>query len=230
MYCGGLPNDDKNVVNDPKVIYELREGGAPKEDLGRMEMLVSEYEDSGAMLSWLVLNGGMFDIKPRVAEKIVALETDEAAVQAIIDNKEINRPGGLFKIGIIVANCGVSMEAANIIEATGKLENIEKVQNQKENAAKDPDDAVFHLGIWVGASMKDDTNTVNPKLGKQASVAILKVLLPGIDPGAKGMDYKIMGACVKWLGGLAGGTTWIDEMKSYEAKMQETDSVTTRLF
>ena len=33
------------------------------------------------MLSQLGLNGGMFDIKPRVAEKIDAPETDEAAVQ-----------------------------------------------------------------------------------------------------------------------------------------------------
>ena len=160
-------------------------------------MLVLEYEEEGVILSRLGFNGGMFDIKPQVAENIAALETDKADVQAIIDNKLINRPGGMFNIGILVANCGVSMEAANIIEATGKLENIEKVQNQKENAAKDPDDAVFHLGIWVGASMKDDTNTVNPKLGKQASVAILKVLLPGIDPGAKGMDYKTMVACEK---------------------------------
>ena len=63
----------------------------------------------------------MFDIKPRVAEKIVAPETNEAAVQGIIDNKEISRPEGLFKLGILVANCGLTMEAAKKIEATGKL-------------------------------------------------------------------------------------------------------------
>ena len=51
---------------------------------------------------------------------------------------------------------------------------------------KDIDDAVLHFGIWVGAGMIVDTNTGNPKLGKEVSVAILKVLLPGIDPGAKG--------------------------------------------
>ena len=52
-----------------------------------MEMLVSEYEEAGEMLSWLGFNGGMFDIKPQVDEKIVAPETDEAAVQTIINNK-----------------------------------------------------------------------------------------------------------------------------------------------
>ena len=118
------------------------------------------------MLSRLGFNGGMFDIKPQVAEKIVSLETDEAAVQAIIDNKAINRPGGLFKLGILVANCGVVMGAAKIIEATGKLEKIERVQKKNYNAEKDSDGAVLHLGIWVGAGMKLDTNTGKPKLGE----------------------------------------------------------------
>ena len=73
------------------------------------------------MISRLVFNGGMFDIKPRVAEKTVALDTDEADVQAIINNKAINRPGGLFKLGIIVEIFGVVMGSAKSIEATGKI-------------------------------------------------------------------------------------------------------------
>ena len=149
------------------------------------------------MLYRLGFNGGMFDIKPRVAEKIVTPETDEAAVQSIIDNKAINRPGGLFKLGIFVANCGVVMEAANRIESTGNLEKIEKVQKKKDSAAKDSDDAVLRFRIWVGAGMKVDTNTGNPKLGKEASVTIVKVLLPGINPGANGKDSKKMVACEK---------------------------------
>ena len=63
------------------------------------------------MISPLGFNGGMFDIKPRVANKIVAPETDEEAVQEIINIKSINRPGGIFKLGILVANCGMVMEA-----------------------------------------------------------------------------------------------------------------------
>ena len=70
------------------------------------------------------------------------------------------------------------MESENRIEATDELENIEKAQNKKDNEAKDSDDTVFHFGIWVGSGMKVDTSTVNPKLGKEASVAIVKVLLP----------------------------------------------------
>ena len=40
-----------------------------------------------------------------------------------------------------------------------------------------------------------DTNTCDPKLGKEAAVSIVKVLLPGIYHGAKGKDYKTMVAC-----------------------------------
>ena len=40
-------------------------------------------------------------------------------------------------------------EAEKRIEATGKLENIEKAQNKKDNAAKDSDDAVLYFGILV---------------------------------------------------------------------------------
>ena len=58
------------------------------------------------MISRLGLNVGMFDIKPRVSGKIVSPETDEAAVQEIIDNKAINRPGGLFKLGILLKFLG----------------------------------------------------------------------------------------------------------------------------
>ena len=121
-------------------------------------------------------------------------------------------------------------EAEKRIEATGKLENIEKVQRKKENAVKYSDDAVLHFGIWVGADMKVDTNTGNPKLGKEDSVEIVKVLLPGIDPGAKGKDYKKMVACEKWLSDLYGGTTWVDNMKSYKGKMQDNAPVPTSLF
>ena len=35
-----------------------------------------------------------------------------------------------------------------------------------------------------------DTNKGNPKLGKEASVAIVKVLIPGIDPGTKGRTIR----------------------------------------
>ena len=87
-------------------------------------------------------------------------------------------------------------------------------------------------GVHIILSLPNgtDTNTGNPKLGKEASVAIVKVLLPGIDHGEKGKDYKTMVSFEKWLGDLSSGTTWIDEMKIYEAKMQDKTPVPTHLF
>ena len=61
-------------------------------------------------------------------------------------------------------------------------------------------------------------------------VAIVKVLLPVIDPNEKAKDYNTMKACEKWLGSLTGGTTWVNEMKSYEAKVQELAPIAANLF
>ena len=58
----------------------------------------------------------------------------------------------------------------------------------------------------------------------------MELLLPGIEPGAKGKDYKKMVACEKWLGDLAGDTTWVDDMKSDEVKMQDNTPLPTRFF
>ena len=87
-------------------------------------------------------------------------------------------------------------------------------------------------GVYIILSLPNgtETNTDNPKLGKEAALDIVKVLLPGIYPEAKGKNYKTMVVCEKWLGDLASGTTWVDEMKSYEAKMQDNTPVPTRLF
>ena len=99
------------------------------------------------------------------------------------------------------------MEAAKGVDASDKLKVIEKALKKKDDAAKESHDALLHLGIWVGAGMKVDTRTGYPKLSKEPSVEIVKVLLPWVDPGAKAKDYKTMGACVKWLGELADGMT-----------------------
>ena len=66
-------------------------------------------------------------------------------------------------------------------------------------------------GVHIILSLPNgtDTNTGNHKLGKEAAVSIIKVLLPGIDPGAKGKHYKIIVACEKWLSDFAGGVRYI---------------------
>ena len=57
-------------------------------------------------------------------------------------------------------------------------------------------------------------------MNKDTAVAIVKVLLPECNPTAKASNYKNMGPCIKWLGSLAGCTTWDEEMIAYDAKMR----------
>ena len=56
-------------------------------------------------------------------------------------------------------------------------------------------------------------NNGHPNLNKQASVAIVRYLLPIVAPDGNVSDYKTMASCRKWLGELAGGTTWDAEME-----------------
>ena len=207
----------RNAVNDPKVGYELGDGGAPEEDLNRMEILVAEYEQAGKWLAESQFNSGIFDIQPRRVKKKLLPETDEAAVQAIIDSKAINKSGGLFNLGIHVANSAVVMEAMRRVKENEKAAKIAKEQRKKDAAAKTDINALDHFVSWLEAGAKVDPTTGHPKLSKDAAVAIVKVLLPKIAPTEKLKDYKTMASCVKWLGELAGGTTWVDEMKALQA-------------
>ena len=51
------------------------------------------------------------------------------------------------------------------------------------------------------------------KLGKDAALTIVSVLLPRCATREKKSDYKSMKKCNEWLGDLAGrGTTWEDEL------------------
>ena len=78
---------------------------------------------------------------------------------------------------------------------------------------------------------KIDDATGFPKLGKDASTAIVKVLLPRIDPTGKMKDYNSMVKCVKWLGELARGTSWVEEMKQFEKESAaQQNNIVTRLF
>jgi len=40
--------------------------------------------------------------------------------------------------------------------------------------------------------------------------------MPKVAPTLKLADYTTLKTCAKWLGELAGGTTWVDKMKAME--------------
>ena len=99
-------------------------------------------------MTWLGFNSVLLKIKAKVVEKIIPPINDEAAVQAIIENKEINRAGGIFKLGVVVANCGVIMESAKRIKETEKREKEAKAKNKKDSTAKVNDTAVEKYWAW----------------------------------------------------------------------------------
>ncbi len=67
-----------NVALDPKVGHELGEGGAPEEQLVRIEQLVKDYNDSAQRLTDLGFNGKVLDLKPKtVTANSSALTRDE---------------------------------------------------------------------------------------------------------------------------------------------------------
>ena len=58
----------------------------------------------------------------------------------------------------------------------------------------------------------DDHN--HPIMSRMITVAILKVLISKVATTLKLVDYTTLKTCTKWLGELAGGTTWVDEKKA----------------
>ena len=57
-----------------------------------------------------------------------------------------------------------------------------------------------------------------PKLSKAAAVAIVKIILPRIDPNEDLAGYKNMGTCVDWLANLARGTDWETELDAVRSE------------
>ena len=71
-----------------------------------------------------------------------------------------------------------------------------------------------------------------PKLTKEAAKSMVKVLIQRIAPNELMKDYQSMKACIKWLGSIAGGTTWVTEMEHIinEYDAAETTASTPGLF
>ena len=82
----------------------------------------------------LGFNGNVLNIEPPRVKKRAFLEDEEKQIQAIIDNKTINKAGGLFRCGVHIANSDVVLEAnrriAKAEEEKKKTFNIRKRRMQ----------------------------------------------------------------------------------------------------
>ena len=100
-----------NCLNDPKVRYELGEGGAPESVTQRLELLVEDYERAKESLRVLGFNDGVMDLEPAKVVEYVMPETDEKKVDALVKSGKMSSAGTLFRMGIIVANTEVVLKA-----------------------------------------------------------------------------------------------------------------------
>ncbi len=71
-----------------------------------------EYKEVAAAVNALGYNGYMLDVVPRKVEEAEIPSDEEAQIEHIVKSKLINKPGGLFRTGLIVANCQVVMESS----------------------------------------------------------------------------------------------------------------------
>ena len=204
-----------NAVNDPKVRFELGEGGAPEAEQKRISDLYTDYCTTRDDLGNMEFNAELLDLEPNHVEIHVLPANEEEAIQALMKNGGVNKAGSLFRVGISVVNCRVVLETLRRTK-----EQQEKEKEEKERARKVAEDGKLNSGLeafgkWCGDGSKVDDHN-HPIMSMMSALAIVKVLMPKVAPTLKLSDYTTLKTCTKWLGELAGGTTWVDEMKAME--------------
>jgi hypothetical protein len=119
------------ATQDPKIRHELGEKGPPPAVEKCFSALNNKYKIASKTLTAMGFNGAMLDCElPKVKKKPV-FHDDKAQIQHIVDNKLLNKAGGLYKTGLIVANCRV------VVEAGKRLEELEKKAKAKAERKMD---------------------------------------------------------------------------------------------
>ena len=195
-----------NAANDPKVGYELGEGGAPEGASQRLVLLEEEYKECREALENLGYNSGILDLEPRrVMEEETFTGDKEAQIKDMLDNNKMSKAGTLFKSGNIVITSQVVVEAAKRANKKEK-ERKKAIAEKKKKASEDTNFGSIRWWQWWKNGGKDSkgrprqaaeyNSNSNPKLPKNAATAIVKVLLPRIVPDGNMKDYNSMKKCV----------------------------------
>ena len=93
----------------------------------------------------------------------------------------------------------------------------EKAKEEKEQAQKVADDGRLKSGLDSFSKWCIDGNRVDggnyPIMSRACAVAIVKVLImPKAAPLSKLSNFTMLKSCTKWLGELAGSSTWVDKI------------------
>jgi hypothetical protein len=218
---GFLPMTGR-ATEDPKVRHELGEGGAPPAAAKRLAALDKEYKIAAKTLTGMGYNGTMLDCElPKVKKKPV-FRDEEARIQHIVDNKLLNKAGGLYKTGLIVANCRVVVEAGKRMAELEKKAKAKTEQKKNTESYKRSCDARKAHANWVLAGRPVD-EIGHPRLNKKDSLAVVKFLLPRVDITGtlKLKDFNSMKKCIVWLGEIARGMTWDEHMAAAALDIRE---------
>ncbi len=89
--------------------------------------------------------------------------------------------------------------------------------------------ALEEFGKWCGNGMKLDGES-HPVMSRTCAMAIVKVLMPTVAPTMKVSDFTRLKSSTKWLGELAGGMTWVNEMRAFEERNELEEVQPTELF
>ena len=192
------------AAKDPKVRFEFGPDGAPPADTARMDLLKAEYKEAGEAVTKLGYHGDMLDVVPREAEAAEIPSDEEAQIEHIVRNKLINKPGGLFRTGLIVANCRVVMESSKqVVREAGELIEVAAAKKVANNKTME-NEGVLAYQAWV-ESGRPKTDEGWPKMHLKPAKSIIKVLLPMIDIKGelKMKNFDRVGVCLKWLGEIA---------------------------
>jgi hypothetical protein len=125
----------------------------------------------------------------------------------------INKPGGGFKTGLIIASCRVVLEGAKyVIEAEAVAKEAQATRETDELNKLECEALKAHRG-WVSEGRPVD-GYGHPRLSWKDAHAIVKFLLPRINlKGEKKMnDFGTMKACMQWLWKIARRMTWDEHM------------------
>ena len=116
------------------------------------------------------------DVKLPKVKAAAAFENNEEKIKYLVENRLINKAGGLYKTGTIVANCSVVLEGGRVAELEKKAKAA--VATKKADQMVDlGNNAKTAHGVWVTKGQPIDADG-NPVLDKNASYAVVKFLLP----------------------------------------------------
>ena len=208
-----------NAALDPNVRHEIGDGGAPEEQQVWMEQLVEDYEKSAQRLTELGFNSAVLDLKPKtVSANSSALTRDEdELVEEIMSKGLVSKAGGLFKAGVIIANCRVVTTAARRGEALKHQAEADAVRKRQDKAKSGLSSAQDAYKRWEDKG-REQTVDGDPDIkSKKDAIAIIRVLLPRLSVGPKKVtltSFKVLTDCLQWLGDIRRGTSWHKELEA----------------